>query len=147
MLQDLILPGAKRPHVATGSAGGDLNRRVYPLHYLPGLCRNAAISQPSEIEASWSFLCRAHAILPVAARHVIAPGVTNDRRTKFSNQLENVLPKPVTVRRWVTRFENTGVHAPAHMLHERTKEAPVDFGNAKISIDDYLGFIHRETSS
>jgi hypothetical protein len=96
----------------------------------------------SEIQACWSFLHRADTILPVATRHVVASRVTNDRRTKFSNQLENVLPKPVTVRRWVPRLENAGVDAPAHMLYERTKEAPVNWGNTKISIDDYLRFIH-----
>jgi hypothetical protein len=44
----------------------------------------------------------------------------------------------------MARLENTGVDAPAHMLHERAKEAPVDLGNAKICIDDYLGSIHKK---
>ena len=55
-------------------------------------------AQPSEIQPCWSFFDRADTILPVATRHVVASRVTNDRRTKFSNELENVLPKPVTVR-------------------------------------------------
>jgi hypothetical protein len=42
----------------------------------------------------------------------------------------------------VPGFENAGVDAPAHMLYERTKEAPINWGNTKISIDDYLRFIH-----
>jgi hypothetical protein len=43
-------------------------------------------------------------------------------------------------------FENAGVNAPAHMLYERTKETPVNWGDTKIRIDDYLCFIHGGNS-
>jgi hypothetical protein len=31
------------------------------------------------------------------------------------------------------------------MLDEGAKEAPIESGNAKVSIDDYLGFVHWDT--
>ena len=222
VVQDLILPGAEGRHVAAGrSASRNLNRRIDPLHDLPGLCRDAAVfrrgfltglprpihlvsqapklygvrllvavrgseiaparasgmiaildvfprfvgaarseidaqhwlclgelapldklirskrvgfgAQPGEIQAPWPFLCGADAILPIAARHVIASRITNDRRAEFSNQLEDVPSEPVTVRRGMARLENACVDAAAHMLNEGAKEAPIELGNAKIS--------------
>jgi hypothetical protein len=103
-------------------------------------------AEPSEIEPFRSFCDRTYTIFPAIARHEIAPGVTNDRRTQLSNQLENVPSKPVTVRCWVARFKNPRVNAPAHVLNERPKKTPVQLGNAKIGIDDDLGFIHRKSN-
>ena len=104
-------------------------------------------AQPGEIQPCGSFLHRADAVLPVATRHIVASRVADDRRTKFSNQIENVSPEPAIIRRGMPGFENAGVDAPAHMLDERTEEAPVNWGNTKISIDDYLRFVHGRNRS
>src|SRR4029077_1804793 len=75
-------------------------------------------AEPSEIEPFRPFVERTYAILPVIARHEIASGVTDDRRTKFSNQLEDVMPKSVLVCCWVAGLKYAGVNATTQVLNE-----------------------------
>jgi hypothetical protein len=44
----------------------------------------------------------------------------------------------------VARLKDAGVNAPAQVLNERPEQTAVQLRNAKIGIDDDLGFIHRK---
>ena len=97
-------------------------------------------AQPGEIKTPWPFIFRAHAVLPVAARHIVASRIANDCWAQFSHDFKDVLAKAMRVRCRVARFKNAGVDTPSHVFNERAKKATVELGNAEIRIDDYSGF-------
>ena len=89
-------------------------------HSINSFVPNALVSVLNQARSSrlGLKLNRTYALLPIVARNEIASRVTNNRGTKFSNQLEYVTPEPVMVGCRVARLKNAGVNASAQVFNE-----------------------------
>ena len=124
------------------------SRELAPVDEFVRSKRVGLRTHPGKIKTLWPFIFRAHAIFPIAARHIVASGVSNDRWSKFPHEVQDVTAKTAGVRGRVTGFKNAGVDTTSHVFNERAKKATVELGNAEIRIDDYSGFfVHGKSSS
>ena len=91
---------------------------------------------PRQIKATRPVPLGADAILPTVAGHEVATGITDGRRTKLTDQLDDVLAETVLIRLRMTRLVDAVIHATAQMLDERTEQTIINLSNLKIVVND-----------
>ena len=92
---------------------------------------------PGEVQASRPVLLGAHAVFPAVAGDEVPAGVADHRRAELADEVQDVLPETVVVRRGVVGFVDAGVDAPAKVLHEGPEQAlgHLGHGEARIELD------------
>ena len=84
---------------------------------------------PREIQPRRPLVLRPDAVLPVVARKKIAAGIAHDRRRQAHASARAHRDENRACRRSHAGLIDPAIHAPTHMLDERTEHAAIELGD------------------